>query len=216
MIKRINVMLLIVLLIMLPGVSLAQDDYPETRRVTVDSDAGSMSIIVPDGWQALITPEEVGNYGSMTNRVRVPEGEARTEIQIIFRNVAELLSVLDSPVDTAAENPAYDYLSKYTVWSGNEGRGVYNTPLALESNGIPAALMLYVEHTDAPRFGADVDVVLSLSLAFYLGNDSMLIMLLDGPVDESEGLLSLWVDVLQTVEINDEALAFIGDLSDLL
>jgi len=188
------------LTLLLPSAALAQ----EADELVVSGENSTLSIPIPQDWVAVRAPEGAAPYASLSNR---GEGQnTPTDVQIIFRDLGALNLNLLAPIDTSTENPAYDYLFKYAEVRSALDQGRYNLPLEIPA-AVPAALMLYVEQADGYRFGAGVPVVVALAVALYVGEDEMAVILLDGPATLAPTLLTMWGELLPTLQLDDEPLA---------
>ena len=197
----------LICLLVLGGVALAQEDF------LLESERASLSMTVPSGWET----NTLDLYGIMSNSAIADANTSRMDVQVVFRKADDLLSVLNEPINMDAENPAEDYLFKYASRYSERLQGTYDLPQPfVTEDGIPGAMMLFVERTQTLRLGQNVDAALSLSMVFALGDDDLLIVLIDGPAAAGGDLLSEWADILERMRLNNEPLPFADDVPRFL
>jgi hypothetical protein len=183
----------------------------------LENERASLRIEVPPGWNVEVSENQLGLYGLMGNRITDNQNQPRTDVQVVFRHAEDLLGVLNEPIDLDADNPAEDYLFKYASRYAEQFEGTYDLPQPfITDDDIPGAAMLYVERAETLRLGQDVDTALSLSLVFALGEDELLIVLIDGPASAGNNLLSGWAAILEAIRFNDEPLPFADDALSFL
>ena len=204
--KRLTGIIFICLTLLGGTVRAQQDDF------VLENERASLRMEVPSGWNVEISENQLGQLGIMGNRLSEDTSQPRTDVQAVFRHAEDLLGVLNDPIDFSTDNPAEDYLFKYASRYAELFEGTYDLPLAfVTEDGIPGAAMLYVERTETFRLGQNVETALSLSLAFALGEDELLIVLIDGAAEDGAILLDIWADILATMRLNNEPLPFADD-----
>jgi len=192
----------------LAGIASAQEEF------VLEGEQATLQMDVPSGWQSQISPGALGLYGIMS---RTGTDEIRTDVQVVFRHINDLLGVVNEPIAPNADNPAEDYLFKYATRYSGLLEGTYDLPQSfVMADDIPGAAMLYVERTESSRLGQGVELALSLSVVFWLGDDEVVIVLFDTPASDGEAVLPDWIEILQTFRLNDEPLPFADDIEGFL
>jgi hypothetical protein len=206
---------LLVLMMGAQGLVLAQSPAPE-RLTLAAQGLPNLSLTVPSGWLAALNPPSNNLYAIMTNRNEVRPGEEATDVQLVIRSLEELAQPIEATLDPESENPALEYLTQYAAWKGNRVEGIYDPPQALESGDYPSAMMLYIERSPTARFGQATPGLLSLSLAVYLGEGQMAVILMDGVAQSGQVLLATWINILRTLELDGTSPPFVADLEAIL
>ncbi len=206
-------LILLILIFSLPLPAFAQGIIPPIADIlTLQNDTHTLSIGVPQGWEysAVESSEGSDPYGFMSNISQTPPGETPFLVQAIIRP----FEGLDVPFEVENINPALDYFTQFAIQKGRAGIGAYSEPAALRDGQIRAAVMLYVQENEDPRF-ADYEQVISLGFALPLEGEQMAIILMEAPAENSVDLLVLANLLIPTMALNGRLLAF-DDLAQLL
>lgn len=206
-------LILLILIFTLPLSAFAQGIIPPIADIlTLQNDTHTLSIGVPQGWEysAVESSEGSDPYGFMSNISQTSYGETPFLVQAIIRP----FEGLDVAFEAENINPALDYFTQFAIQKGREGIGAYSEPAALRDGQIRAAVMLYVQENEDPRF-ADYEQVISLGFALPLEGEQMAIILMEAPAENSVDLLVLANLLIPTIALNGRLLAF-DDLAQLL
>ncbi len=195
----------VICLVMLGGIfpsTHAQDDPvpPLTQLITLQNDAGKMTMQFPFGWRSGNPYEVEGTY------VEVDNGTDAAAPTVAIEAIITPFDSLPVAFDTRTDNSAEAYFLAFRSARLENRYGVYGRVIPAlfgpSLNPYNGAMMMMLERTGASPYLSEKRVI-SIGVGISIAKNALLILSFQSYAEDFEGWRNTWLVMLDTLTWND-------------